>query len=73
MISLFLGSLQVYSQQITRTQYLQMLGEKSVQIRYRTNQTINKELISELNPGLHILIYQQNGQEKSMKIRTNSF
>ena len=73
MISLFLGSLQVHSQQITRTPYLQMLGEKSVQIRYRTNQTINKELISELNPGLHILIYQQNGQEKSMKIRTNSF
>ena len=42
--SLFLGSLPAYSQQITRTPYLQMLGEKSVQIRYRTNQAILSEV-----------------------------
>ncbi len=43
-LSLFLGSLPAYSQQITRTPYLQMLGEKSVQIRYRTNQAILSEV-----------------------------
>jgi len=48
-----------------------LLGRKTKE--FKQNGTINKELISELNPGLHILIYQQNGQEKSMKIRTNSF
>ena len=42
--SLFLGSLPAYSQQIIRTPYLQMLGEKSVQIRYRTNQAILSEV-----------------------------
>lgn len=48
-----------------------LLGRKTKE--FKQNGTINKELISELNPGLHILIYQQNGQEKSMKIRTNSY
>jgi hypothetical protein len=48
-----------------------LLGRKTKE--FKQNGTINKELISELNPGLHILIYLQNGQEKSMKIRTNSF
>jgi hypothetical protein len=48
-----------------------LLGRKTKE--FKQNGTINKELISELNPGLHILIYQQNGQEKSLKIRTNSY
>jgi len=48
-----------------------LLGRKTKE--FKQNGTINKELTSELNPGLHILIYLQNGQEKSMKIRTNSF
>ena len=48
-----------------------LLGRKTKE--FKKNGTINKELISELNPGLHILIYQQNGQEKSIKIRTNSY
>ncbi len=44
LILLALGSFQVFGQQIIRSPYLQMLGDKSVQIRYRTNQAINSEV-----------------------------
>ncbi len=43
-IGLIMSSLSAYSQQIIRSPYLQMLGEKSVQIRYRTNQAIFSEV-----------------------------
>jgi phosphodiesterase/alkaline phosphatase D-like protein len=39
-----LGSFQVFGQQITRSPFLQILGDKSVLIRYRTNQAINSEV-----------------------------
>lgn len=48
-----------------------LLGRKTKE--FKQNGTINSALISELIPGLHILIYQQNGQEKTLKIRTNSY
>ena len=48
-----------------------LLGRKTKE--FKQSGMINKELIAELNPGLHILIYIQNGQEKSLKIRTNSY
>jgi phosphodiesterase/alkaline phosphatase D-like protein len=44
LILLALGSFQVFGQQIIRSPYLQMLGDKSVQIRYRTNQAIISEV-----------------------------
>lgn len=43
-IFLFLGSFQVFGQQIIRFPYLQMLTDKSVTIRYRTNQAIISEI-----------------------------
>jgi hypothetical protein len=48
-----------------------LLGRKTKE--FKQSGTINQALITELIPGLHVLIYIQNGQEKTLKIRTNSF